>query len=123
MPKYSGKNYKRIGTSGKNETLLHRLVAEKALGHILPPNATIHHVRGGREGPIVICQDNAYHMLLHVRTRAFMATDNPYKKRCPICKKWDDPQNMYWARNQANGWYRHAECDNTYRRQLRERKG
>ena len=51
--------------------LEHILIAEKALGKSLPENSVIHHANGTRNsGTIVICQDRAYHNLLHQRMRA-----------------------------------------------------
>lgn len=47
-------------------------IALKALGKPLPFNACIHHVNGkhwdNRNCNLVICENNAYHMLLHSRT-------------------------------------------------------
>ena len=46
----------------------HTLIAEKALGKTLPPKAVVHHANGSRDsGPLVICEDIAYHHLLHQR--------------------------------------------------------
>lgn len=59
---------------------LHRVRAEKALGHRLPKGAEVHHPD---EDPwnwnarLVICQDRAYHFLLHVRARIVRAGGNP----------------------------------------------
>jgi hypothetical protein len=51
----------------------HILVAESVLGHSLPAGAVVHHVDGNKHnnapGNLVICEDDAYHRLLHTRMR------------------------------------------------------
>lgn len=51
----------------------HVRVAEAALGKPLPKGAEVHHVNGnGRDNRncnLVICQDRAYHKLLHKLAR------------------------------------------------------
>jgi hypothetical protein len=51
----------------------HVLIAEKALGHILPPKAEVHHVNHitheNQNSNLVVCEDRAYHMLLHKKER------------------------------------------------------
>lgn len=51
------------------EYCYHRIRAEKALGKPLPKGAEVHHAGAGTrdDGPLVICQDRAYHQLLHKR--------------------------------------------------------
>jgi len=67
----------------------HVLRAEHALGRSLPPGAQVHHADGTKniESPLVICQDAAYHFLLHVRLRVKRAGGDPNTDRiCTICK-------------------------------------
>lgn len=69
---------------------LHRLRAMKALGKSLPVNAVVHHVSGGKadDDGLVICQDQAYHMLLHARMRIRAAGGNPNTDAiCASCKQ------------------------------------
>lgn len=70
----------------------HILVAERALGHFLPPRAQVHHVdennRNNANRNLVICQDVAYHKLLHVRTNVRRAGGNPNTdKLCCDCRR------------------------------------
>lgn len=87
----------------------HRVIAKKALGHALPPNAEVHHVDGNglnnTNGNLVICPDKAYHRLLHVRQNAMDRCGNPNMRRCYICGQWDSPANMYINRSA-----RHRAC-------------
>lgn len=68
----------------------HVLVAEKAFGRMLPPEAEVHHVnenKGDNQNRnLVICQDGAYHKLLHARRRIVDAGGNPDTDRmCSRC--------------------------------------
>lgn len=71
--------------------LVHVIVAEAALGKSLPQGAVIHHVDGNNQNNspsnLVICQDQAYHMLLHARQRVYDAGGDPNtQKICTACK-------------------------------------
>lgn len=54
----------------------HILVASDVLGKLLPPGAVVHHINedrsDNRHSNLVICQDDAYHKLLHKRMRERM---------------------------------------------------
>ncbi len=69
---------------------LHLAIAERAIGKRLPPGAQVHHVNGdrydNRRTNLVICQDAAYHRLLHRRQRVISLGGNPDTQRwCAKC--------------------------------------
>lgn len=69
--------------------LEHVAIAEAALGKPLPLTAEVHHVdenkRNNAHSNLVICQDRAYHRLLHARRRVLKAGGHPDRHR--ICSK------------------------------------
>jgi hypothetical protein len=71
----SAHDHPRRGSYGY--VLEHILVAEKALGHLLPPGAVVHHIdenRGNNANDnLVVCQDREYHNQLHKRMRRLAA--------------------------------------------------
>jgi hypothetical protein len=76
----------RYGSIGGRR--IHVVRAERALGHALPHGAHVHHADGSKSdtAPLVICQDQAYHRLLHVRTKTVKAGGNPNtEKLCGDC--------------------------------------
>ena len=77
----------------------HILIAEKALGRCLPVGTEVHHVDENTSrnvnNNLVICQDHAYHHLLHQRTRSYRASGDPNARKCRYCKQYDLPERMY----------------------------
>ncbi len=70
----------------------HVFVARQALGKPLPAGTEVHHIDGNKQNNIgrnlVICQDHAYHILLHARTRVLKAGGNPNTERvCSTCRE------------------------------------
>jgi len=114
--------YARVTTNGyvvirkKGTTYAHRLVAERALGKPLPRRAVVHHVDDdpthNANGNLVVCENQAYHLLLHQRMRALLACGNPDALRCWLCGNHDVPDRMYVrVRKQTGGRTgRHREC-------------
>ena len=99
----------------------HILVAEKALGKILPLGAVVHHVNedgsDNRPNNLVICQDVAYHFLLHQRKRAYEACGHASWRKCRYCKTYDSPNNLFvpaW-----HGGPYHHKCHNEYQKSWR----
>lgn len=89
-------NYKRVvrhdhpRTDGQGHVLEHIVIAERALGRYLPSGAEVHHVdentSNNANANLVICQDKAYHKLLHYRARVVAAGGNPNtEKICNDC--------------------------------------
>jgi hypothetical protein len=72
------KAYRIWNTDGRL-ILLHRIRAERALGRPLPIGSVVHHADGSRrdDAPLVICEDQGYHKLLHARMRVVAFGGNP----------------------------------------------
>jgi len=101
----------------------HILIVERVLGKSLPEKAEIHHVNENKidnsNANLVLCEDNAYHTLLHQRKRAYLACGHAHWRKCLFCKKYDDPENLYI--DSRNAPY-HRECMNKNRREIREKR-
>lgn len=82
--------YLAVGRRTEKVRTLHRVRAERALGKPLVPTVHIHHPDEDPLNPearLVICQDSAYHQLLHFRMRIKAAGGNPNTDRlCSRCK-------------------------------------
>lgn len=82
----------------------------------------IHHVNQKRScnenGNLVVCQDNAYHKLLHQRTRALLACGHADWRKCNVCKQYDASENMYVSGDVAH----HRYCKMIYYRRLKLRR-
>lgn len=108
----------------RNYVLQHIIVAEKVLGRYLKDPECIHHVDEdpghNKNGNFVICEDKAYHMLIHRRKRAFEACGHANWIKCKYCKQHDDPKNM--AIYEGHGY--HRSCQAEMKRKLyRQRTG
>lgn len=92
----------------------HILLAERALGRILPATAQVHHVNEIKSentgGNLVLCENDAYHKLLHRRARAFNATGDANMMKCGFCKRWDHPINLQRVSTRISVAF-HAECN------------
>lgn len=120
-------DYKGFQINGR-KVFEHVLIAERALGHPLPAGAVVHHANGiradNRRENLVICQNKAYHNLLHARMRARDTTGNPNSKRCRHCGMYDNQEAMRtYEKKRGCGTfvYSHPECDRkANRKKLKE---
>ncbi len=98
----------------------HRKIAAKVLGKPLPLGVLVHHHDGNRANNsnrnLVICENTAYHNLLHRRKRAYDFCGNANWRRCSYCKQHDDPKNLYIHPDGRTA--RHRECFNRRKREL-----
>lgn len=103
--------------TSKGYVLEHIMIAENALGKLLPPGCVIHHIDGikskNQNNNLVVCQDDRYHKLLHVRYRALKACGNPRWRKCTFCKEYDDLNNL--LTDKRNVSY-HKKCSRKYQR-------
>lgn len=94
-------NHHRADSSGR--VAEHIVVAERALGHRLPPGAVVHHhnqnKHDNRPQNLVICESTAYHALLHCRMRQIALGADPNKEKvCNRCKR-ALPFSAFWKGN------------------------
>jgi hypothetical protein len=88
----------------------HRLIAEKAIGKILPKKNIVHHHRQNLS--LIICENQAYHLFIHQRERAFKASGHANWRKCKFCKIYDSPASLHIHGSSAY----HTECVNLYNR-------
>ena len=110
----------------------HVWIAEQVLGHPLLPGAVVHHVDedtlNNANSNLVICQDKAYHMLLHVRMRVVRTGADPNTERlCWDCKRIlpfaaFTMQSLLWRRSTGRCRTCHATALREPNRVRRERK-
>jgi hypothetical protein len=115
----------RASIGNGNYVLEHVVVAERALGKRLPLDVEIHHVNedkaDNRRSNLVICQDHAYHMLIHARQRALRGCGDPSYRRCRHCREWDAPGLMIQI-EKGKSSFAHRACRNRYKRQAYQQR-
>jgi HNH endonuclease len=108
-----------VSTVNGRQKLTHRHIVEQILGKELPSTVIVHHVDGDRlnnsPSNLVVCQDAAYHRLIHQRERALDACGNANWHRCIFCDTWDAPEAL--KHNKAQYAHFHSACRAKYRRE------
>lgn len=104
----------------------HVLMAEIALGKPLPVGAVVHHVDDKERTVVtrrlVICQNQAYHRLIHKRQRALLKCGNANWLVCRVCKAHDDPSRLVIYPRTSHGIdnrtiIQHRECKQRFERE------
>ena len=102
--------------ANKGYVLQYVLIVEKILGRYLRDKEIVHHVDGNptndKNSNLVVCENQKYHIFLHMRTRALKACGHANWIKCTYCKKYDNPDNMYIRKDRPEGW--HQECSSNH---------
>jgi len=108
--------HNRAGSNGYVRE--HILIAEKALGKGLADGQQVHHYGGTSDNSkLIICENQEYHHLLHMRAKAFNGSGDANKRKCKFCQGWDDVENLFHRKSGRNGWNTyHRECAKEYDR-------
>lgn len=112
--------YRQIGLNSRR---LHVIRAEKALGKSLPKGVVVHHADGTKDdnAPLVICQDTAYHKLLHLNMRVKKLRGIPnFHRICSACKQLKAPNEMLKRKDRPSGF--HTICYTCHYEKRRERR-
>ena len=111
------RQYPRSTVNGVRKAI-HIHVVEKAIGRHLKFPEKVHHVDDNpnnyNNDNLVLCPDDVYHCLLHMRMEAFAACGNYNWRACTYCKKFDDPENMVFVYRKKGPYHYHSSCANAY---------
>lgn len=84
----------------------HVIVAERAVGHVLPNGTVVHHVSDqkadNQPSNLVVLQNQGEHVGLHTRRAVLRAGGDPWTQRlCCVCKQPKSTQDFYRLRDRA----------------------
>ena len=94
----------------------HIIKAEIALGKPLPEVAVIHH---HTKDELVICEDQAYHILLHLRTKALAECGHASWRKCSLCGQYDSIENLYVPPRRGSAYHRNCHAQKELERRHR----
>lgn len=106
--------------------LEHRMIAAVAIGRLLKGEECVHHVdengANNTNENLVLCPNNAYHQLLHRRTRALDACGNANWLKCNICGEHSAPTDPDMWHSNTTATATHRSCNAARIKALRARK-
>lgn len=112
---------------GNNRIFEHILVAEEMLGAYLPDGAVVHHRDENRQNNepdnLQICRDENEneHKQIHIRLRVLKACGHADWLKCPYCREYDAPENLYIYDKKPSIHY-HRACSTEANRKYLARK-
>lgn len=121
---YRSGGYRSVLQADGSHKLEHIVVAERTLGKPLPKGAHVHHVNGdagdNRPENLVVCENSAYHNMLHRRQRAYDATGNANAYPCVFCQSYarQDEMTVIVGKNRRTRAY-HKPCNTRAARHYR----
>lgn len=105
-------------SANKGYVMEHILVVEKGIGRYLEGPELVHHCNRDKKdnspSNLVLCPDQAYHLMLHARIRALEACGHADWRKCKHCKTYDKLTNLVIAKTSCF----HQPCANKYSREL-----
>ena len=112
---------KKIRNNSGKQRYDYQLRAERALEKPLPDGVIVHHFS---EENIVLCEDRAYHNLIHRRLRSLESCGHADWLKCEFCKKYDNPSNLliYKRKDRDSFIAHHRECS-VRNQEAKRRKG
>ena len=119
--------YVQVYSGVRKTTLEHRVIAERVLGHPLPPNAVIHHVDGNIKnnapGNLVICQNHAEHRLMHHKKARLDDTGSLSLRRCGRCRIVKELSAFHNRKHVWDGKRSECKlCEENRRRELKSKR-
>lgn len=104
----------------------HIAVAERILRKRLPAKAIVHHADGDHfnnaPSNLVVCENQSYHKLLHLRAEAMRAVGDPTARRCWACGRWESDLTTGVGQKPNFSSFVHGICRNMYARLYSRRK-
>jgi hypothetical protein len=105
------------------------LVAEQAIEIEMPTDAVVHHwdrdPQNNKPSNLLICQDQAYHRIIHRRMLAMEACGHPEWLKCIFCGIYSPPAELVILQRRgrvySERWY-HQTCNTAYCRNYRNRE-
>lgn len=123
--KFLIRGHHRANSKGYVKTSI--LIAEDMIAERLPEKAVVHHINrnklDNRRENLMICKDNAEHMMIHANQDALALYGDESMRACGYCHIPDKIENLKRVRH---GGYYHTKCmreySNWYNNEVR-RKG